>query len=66
MQSAQPQQHMLQRALGRHARILEAFLEFQAGPDPLTDAEVEALIRKRPTEYASLRTWLDEKKGRRS
>ena len=45
------QRAMCNRATSAPARRLEAFLEIQNGPNPLTDSEIRALSRLRP-EYA--------------
>lgn len=54
--SSEEQYLKMQSCSGRHRRVLEAFEEIQLGPNPLTQHDVEALVKKRPQHYLSLTT----------
>lgn len=56
--SGRHQEALATHVAGTHRRTLEAFEEIMAGPNPLTRAEVEAMIAKRPNRYGSLLSWL--------
>lgn len=43
---------------GMHRRVLETFEDMQSGPNPLTQRDIDALVRKRPQRYLSLGTML--------
>lgn len=57
-ESGRQQEALATHAAGAHRRTLEAFEEIMSGPNPLTRAEVEAMVAKRPNRYGSLLGWL--------
>lgn len=58
MWKGSPEEQILKSThpIGMHRRVLETFEEMQAGPNPLTQKDIDALVKKDPDRYRSLRS----------
>jgi hypothetical protein len=58
MWKGSPEEQVLMAAhpVGMHRRVLEVFDDMQSGPNPLSQGDIDALIKKRPQRYLSLAT----------
>jgi hypothetical protein len=54
---AQTLKQKWEKAEQRHFALCRTFNEIMTGPNPLTKAEIQKLIDKRPERYGFLRAW---------
>lgn len=54
--SAEQQYLKMSSHAGTHTRVLETFEEIQNSSNPLSQSEIDALLKKRPQRYLSLKT----------
>lgn len=62
MKTTPTQKMVMELQRRRSADKLLTFAEIQAGPNPITLEELEALIEKRPEVYGVFRAWLAERR----
>lgn len=55
---AKAQHAMREQTQARLFDVTRTFNEIMSGPNPLTRAEVERLVAKRPERYGALAAWL--------